>query len=78
MKTATLQRPILASAAPIGTSARALLDRAWAAYRRRRYYAQLVRELHSYGDRDLADMGFARHDIPRIAREGAYGEPRRA
>jgi len=78
MKTATLPRAALAIGTPSGMRARALLSRAVTAYRQRRHYGELVRELQRYGDRDLADMGFARHDIPRIAREGAYGKPRAA
>ncbi len=39
--------------------------RAW-----RRFNAN-VRELSRLGDRDLADIGISRSDIPRIAWEGA-------
>ncbi|MCC6779239.1 MAG: DUF1127 domain-containing protein [Hyphomicrobiales bacterium] len=39
--------------------------RAW-----KRYNASL-RELYSLGDRELADMGLTRGDIPRVAWESA-------
>ena len=39
--------------------------RAW------RRYNQSMRELHQLGDRELADIGITRSDIPRIAWESA-------
>ena len=36
----------------------------------KRYNASL-RELHSLGDRELADLGITRSDIPRVAWEAA-------
>ncbi len=41
------------------------LFRAW------RRYENSLRELSRLGDRELADIGVARCDIPRIARESA-------
>jgi len=38
----------------------------------KRYNASL-RELHSLGDRELADLGITRSDIPRVAWESAQG-----
>jgi uncharacterized protein YjiS (DUF1127 family) len=40
--------------------------RAW------RRYESSLRELSRLGDRELADIGVVRSDIPRIARENAY------
>jgi uncharacterized protein YjiS (DUF1127 family) len=40
--------------------------RAW-----RRYNASL-KELYQLGDRELADIGITRSDIPRIAWDGAH------
>jgi uncharacterized protein YjiS (DUF1127 family) len=42
---------------------------AWRA--RRALYRQTFVELSTLTDRDLADLGFARCDIPRIARDSA-------
>jgi uncharacterized protein YjiS (DUF1127 family) len=41
---------------------------------RRRAYIRTVSELQSLSDRDLADFGFHRSEIPRIAREAAEGQ----
>ena len=41
------------------------------AFRAWRRYEATLRELSRLGDRDLADIGIRRSDIPRIAREGA-------
>ncbi len=40
---------------------------------RRAVYNQTVRELVILSDRELADLGIARHDIPAVAREAAFG-----
>ena len=40
--------------------------RAW------RRYNQSLRELHQLGDRELADIGITRSDIPRIAWDSAH------
>lgn len=40
---------------------------AWSVRRRR--YLQIRQELEAYSDRQLNDLGIARWDIPRIARE---------
>lgn len=34
-------------------------------------YSRTVQELDSLSNRDLADLGIARSDIPRLAREAA-------
>jgi uncharacterized protein YjiS (DUF1127 family) len=39
--------------------------------RRRAAYRQIVAELSGYSDRNLADLGIARYEIERLAREGA-------
>lgn len=41
---------------------------------RRAVYNQTVRELVILSDRELADLGITRHDIPAVAREAAYGK----
>jgi uncharacterized protein YjiS (DUF1127 family) len=41
------------------------------AYRQWRRYNQSLRELNQLGDRELADIGIARGDIPRVAWESA-------
>jgi uncharacterized protein YjiS (DUF1127 family) len=41
---------------------------------RRAVYNQTVRELLILSDRELADLGISRYDIPAIAREAAYGK----
>jgi uncharacterized protein YjiS (DUF1127 family) len=38
-----------------------------------RLRAQISRELSTYSERELADMGLRREDIARIARESARG-----
>jgi len=44
-----------------------------AALVRRRKIAQIIGELGAMSDRDLADIGFLRGDIARIARETVDG-----
>lgn len=34
-------------------------------------YSRTVSELESLSNRDLADLGISRHDIPRLAKEAA-------
>ncbi|MEN9409668.1 MAG: hypothetical protein RL216_1642 [Pseudomonadota bacterium] len=41
---------------------------------RRAVYNQTVRELMILTDRELADLGISRHDIPAVAYEAAYGK----
>lgn len=43
-------------------------------YARRAVYNQTVRELVALTDRELADLGIARSDIPAVAHEAAYGK----
>ena len=43
-------------------------------FARRAVYNQTVRELNTLTDRELADLGIARTDIPAVAREAAYGK----
>jgi uncharacterized protein YjiS (DUF1127 family) len=40
-----------------------------AAYRQWRKYNENLRELNRLGDRELADIGLSRGDIPRVAWE---------
>ena len=35
-------------------------------------YRQTADELHTLSDRELADIGIARSDIPQVARESIY------
>jgi uncharacterized protein YjiS (DUF1127 family) len=49
----------------------AMLRRASDSLRRRALYARTVRELAAHTDRELADFGFRRDQIRRIARESA-------
>ena len=37
-------------------------------------FRQLTRELTSYSDAELAELGIARPDVPRIAMRGAFAE----
>ena len=41
---------------------------------RRAVFNQTVRELNVLTDRELADLGLSRFDIPTVAREAAYGK----
>ena len=41
------------------------------AYRQWRRYNQSLRELNRLGDRELADIGISRGDIPRVAWENS-------
>ncbi len=50
---------------------RALFARIVAWQARRARQARIMRELSTYADRDLADLGFTRADIPAVAR-GTY------
>lgn len=43
------------------------------AMQRRRAYHQTIFEMNNLSDRDLADLGLSRCDIPSVAREAAYG-----
>lgn len=43
------------------------------ALHRRRVYLQTLQELGALSDRDLADLGLARTDLPMVAREAAFG-----
>ncbi|OYU17486.1 MAG: hypothetical protein CFE34_15485 [Rhodobacteraceae bacterium PARR1] len=45
-----------------------------AALARRAVYMQTVRELDALTDRELADLGISRLDVPALAREAAYGK----
>ena len=44
------------------------------AIERRNVYNRTVAELTALSDRDLADLGVARHNIGRVAREAAYSK----
>jgi uncharacterized protein YjiS (DUF1127 family) len=41
-------------------------------FRAYQLYRRTVRELAQLSDRELADLGIARFDIPRVAREAAF------
>jgi uncharacterized protein YjiS (DUF1127 family) len=45
-----------------------------ASFARRAVYMQTVRELDALTDRELADLGISRLDVPTLAREAAYGK----
>lgn len=58
------------SAAPVAVSfPTRWLDALRAALRRRHAYQETLAELESLDARALADLGFARCDLPRVARE---------
>ena len=58
--------------APTHTPVMAQVVAAWQDYTaRRRERAQIIRELGAYTDRELAELGFYRQDIPAIA-NGTY------
>ncbi len=40
-------------------------------FRERKIYLRVYNELSSCSDRELSELGFARVDIPRIARQSA-------
>lgn len=56
-----------AAAARITTAVAAIRTR----WEHRRRIDALYTELAAHNDRALADLGFERHDLPRIAREAA-------
>lgn len=43
------------------------------ANQRRAVYAQTLRELNGLTDRELTDLGIARHEIADLSRQAAYG-----
>ena len=51
-----------------------LLAQVKASFARRAVYMQTVRELDALTDRELADLGISRLDVPTLAREAAYGK----
>lgn len=53
----------------IGQTVRNIATRARQGAERQRRIAQIERELNAHDDRGLADLGIARCDIRRIARE---------
>lgn len=58
--------------APAHVSLTARISEAWTDYMaRRRKRDQILRELSAYTDRELADLGFCRSDIPAVA-NGSY------
>ena len=48
-----------------------ILSHLFGAYRQWRRYNQSLRELNRLGDRELADIGITRGDIPRVAWDSA-------
>lgn len=52
---------------------RTAIQTAKAAYARRLSYLQAVKELRGLSDRELADLGILRHDIPELAWKHVYG-----
>lgn len=57
----------------VETSFNAAIAAIIAPLRQRAEYNRVYNELARCSDRDLADIGIARSDIPRIAREGSRG-----
>lgn len=55
----------------LGDRISAMISTFKAGVERRRAYRQTVAELRSLSDLDLADLGFCRCDIPRIALDAA-------
>ena len=52
---------------------RAALDTYKAARTQRAEYRRTVDELSNLNDRELADLGLGRYDIPEVARRHVYG-----
>jgi uncharacterized protein YjiS (DUF1127 family) len=65
-----LTYPARSRAAEADAGLVARLRRAWTEHR---LYRDTVRELSQLTDRDLADLGVHRSNIPEIARESVYG-----
>jgi len=61
----TLDRAIHAARSRVAALRRTIADY--------RAYRKTLEELDNLTDRDLNDLGLARADIPRIARETVYG-----
>lgn len=57
--------------APLVEQLRAVQERIRTAYARRVEYGRVYDELDCYNDRELADLGISRADIPRIAGDAA-------
>jgi len=56
---------------PLLGSLRAAHERILAAYARHAEYVRVRDELECYNERELADLGISRADIPRIAGQAA-------
>ena len=50
------------------------IDKISTAVGRWRRYQEIVNELEAYSDRELADIGILRSDIPNVAKTAAVGE----
>ena len=57
----------------IGDRIVALFNVMGQAMTRRLAYLDTLNELRGLNDRDLADLGIERNDIPTVARQAAYG-----
>lgn len=65
----------IAHHAPTASWPAQILAAVRAAHARRQRYLTTLRELETLGDRELADLGLARSDLPRIARDSAGPTP---
>ena len=43
------------------------------AIEKRRIYMKTLAELETLNERELADLGMSRYDLPAVAKEAAYG-----
>ena len=57
----------------IGARARSLPERIAGTLRRRWRIASIAAELEAFSDRELNDIGIARHDIRHVARRAVTG-----
>lgn len=67
----TLTETIRAARPVLGSAADRWAEALGAALRRRAAYRRTLEELNVLSDRELADLGFSRCDLPRIARDSA-------
>lgn len=71
LTTLTHTAPVAAIAARLGRAFSNASGTLVRAIRRRRERLRIESELAGMRDRELADLGLSRHDIPRFAREAA-------
>lgn len=69
MNQQTVPAPVSGEVGHIERTFYAVIAAIFAPIRRAAEIARIKHELSTYSDRELADMGIGRTDIPRIARE---------